>query len=194
MKDPAKPYAANKPLPLQAPEHLKDFDTQLFKDQEAAYYVVAKLQEFYREALMDTPSPNTLSLALQVLNREVSREEVDEVLAFGAQKYTDGNWRTTENPFVYLDAALRHLGAHHMSPGILNGHLRDEETGFHHLAHVSANVLFLHDTLYRPLNHENPPDITALAKTHAEATRPDNAKAPKQKVAHAGSWVDPDLE
>ena len=65
--------------------------------------------------------------------------EVGKVLSFGAAKYAPNNWRSG-NGMAWsrlLAAALRHLFAWG------SGEDKDKETGFNHLAHAAACVLFL---------------------------------------------------
>nr|WP_277987365.1 dATP/dGTP diphosphohydrolase domain-containing protein [Halomonas litopenaei] len=64
-------------------------------------------------------------------------EAVSQVLTFGAEKYSPGNWQYVENADSrYLAAALRHEMA------LARGEQNDPETGVHHLAHVACCVLF----------------------------------------------------
>lgn len=66
--------------------------------------------------------------------------EIAKVLAFGAQKYSRGNWAKVENlQERYMDAALRHLNA------VRRGESLDDESGLHHLAHAACCVLFMLD-------------------------------------------------
>ena len=65
--------------------------------------------------------------------------ELAEVMKLGSEEYGFYNWR--EDPVstrCYLDAALRHLFA------IMRGEDIDE-SGFHHHAHVMANMIILMD-------------------------------------------------
>jgi hypothetical protein len=63
-----------------------------------------------------------------------------EVLEYGAQKYSPGNWAKVENGRErYANAALRHLTAW------LEGERCDPESGLPHLAHAGCCILFLID-------------------------------------------------
>ncbi|WP_347460976.1 dATP/dGTP diphosphohydrolase domain-containing protein [Acinetobacter sp. ANC 7454] len=63
---------------------------------------------------------------------------VINVLEFGAQKYSEGNWKFVPNARTrYFDAAHRHLDAW------WNGESRDKETGESHLAHAICCLMFL---------------------------------------------------
>ncbi len=66
---------------------------------------------------------------------------IGEVLAFGAAKYGDDNWRMVlEAPggvLRYRNAALRHISAR------LSGELNDLESGFSHIAHAACCFMFL---------------------------------------------------
>lgn len=66
-------------------------------------------------------------------------EEVAAVLAFGAKKYADNNWRLAPDTKRYVAAALRHVFA------FMRGEQRDPETKRHHLAHAACCALFIVD-------------------------------------------------
>ncbi len=64
--------------------------------------------------------------------------EVVEVLGFGAKKYSDNGWLKVTTPRRrYFAAAMRHLWAW------WRGEELDAESGFSHLAHAGASILFL---------------------------------------------------
>jgi hypothetical protein len=63
--------------------------------------------------------------------------KVAEVLAYGAEKYSPGNWRHVKPGSRYLDAALRHLTAY------ADGEDNDPESGLSHAAHAACCVLFM---------------------------------------------------
>lgn len=60
-------------------------------------------------------------------------KNMNEVLAFGQQKYPNNDWATYP-PEKHLHAILRHLG---------RGDALDEETGLPHAAHAAARCLML---------------------------------------------------
>ena len=65
-------------------------------------------------------------------------DQVSAVLAYGANKYGEENWRgVPEARKRYLAAALRHLAAWRL------GQADDPESGLPHLAHAACCVLFL---------------------------------------------------
>lgn len=64
-------------------------------------------------------------------------EEISKVLAFGAKKYAENNWRGGFKWTRVLGATFRHLYAW------ARGIDKDPETGLSHLAHAGCNVLFL---------------------------------------------------
>lgn len=64
-------------------------------------------------------------------------EEISKVLAFGAKKYADNNWRGGFKWTRVLGATFRHLYSW------ARGEDKDPETGLSHLAHAGCNVLFL---------------------------------------------------
>ena len=64
--------------------------------------------------------------------------KVANVRAYGDAKYEPDSWRKVPNAKrEYVNAALRHLGAHS------DGELLDPESGLSHLAHAACNLLFL---------------------------------------------------
>lgn len=63
--------------------------------------------------------------------------EISKVLAFGAKKYAEHNWRRGFAWTRLLGATLRHLFAW------AGGEDRDTETGLSHLAHAGCCILFL---------------------------------------------------
>lgn len=64
-------------------------------------------------------------------------EQIIEVLEYGANKYSDHNWKKCEDPVRYFTAAMRHLTAW------IRGERLDQESGLPHLAHAGCCVLFL---------------------------------------------------
>lgn len=68
-----------------------------------------------------------------------SVEQINQVLEFGAKKYSAHNWKEGKG-FSYtrvLNSLLRHVFSY------IRGEDRDPETGLSHLAHAGCNVLFL---------------------------------------------------
>jgi hypothetical protein len=63
--------------------------------------------------------------------------KISEVLTYGANKYTDNNWRKGMYWSRCLGACLRHLFAY------LGGQDNDPETGLSHLAHAGCCIMFL---------------------------------------------------
>lgn len=65
-------------------------------------------------------------------------EQVAKVLAIGAKKYGEDNWKSgTENKERIYAAAMRHLLAWR------RGEKQDPESGLSHAAHVACNMMFL---------------------------------------------------
>ena len=63
---------------------------------------------------------------------------VADVLTYGCLKYERDNWLNVPNAKErYKDALLRHIYSY------LSGEQIDPETGFHHLAHATCNIMFL---------------------------------------------------
>lgn len=73
---------------------------------------------------------------ISLLPREAV-EEVAQVMAAGAEKYSAENWREVRPGVRYLDAALRHIFAH------ASGEVVDPETRLLHLAHAASCLLIL---------------------------------------------------
>ncbi len=67
--------------------------------------------------------------------REV--KEVVEILTFGAQKYSEDNWKKVTPKERYVDAAFRHFTSW------VQGEKKDMESGKSHLAHAVCCLLFL---------------------------------------------------
>jgi Domain of unknown function (DUF5664) len=63
--------------------------------------------------------------------------QIAEVLGFGAQKYTPGNWAKGIEISRLIASLERHLGE------FKEGRDHDSESSLHHMAHVGANVLFI---------------------------------------------------
>ena len=64
-------------------------------------------------------------------------EQIAEVLAFGANKYSAHNWRGGIRYSRLIAAALRHLHAFN------SGEDTDPETGISHVAHAGCCIMFL---------------------------------------------------
>lgn len=64
-------------------------------------------------------------------------EGLGQVLAFGASKYSKGNWSNGIHYSRLIAAAMRHLGK------FANGIDIDEESELHHLDHTMCNLAFL---------------------------------------------------
>lgn len=64
-------------------------------------------------------------------------EDVARVLAYGAEKYSEGGWRRLpDGRRRYIRAGMRHLFAH------LRGEVLDEGSQLPHLAHAACSLLF----------------------------------------------------
>ena len=65
-------------------------------------------------------------------------DSVSRVLALGAKKYSDDNWKHVSNGFArYSGAALRHIFS------AMKGEKADKETGESHLAHATCCLMFM---------------------------------------------------
>ena len=67
----------------------------------------------------------------------VALREMAQVLSFGANKYSDHNWRAGFKWTRLVGAALRHI--HKWN----DGEDLDEETKLSHLAHAAVEIMFL---------------------------------------------------
>ncbi len=69
-----------------------------------------------------------------------SIEEVVKVMDFGAKKYQRDNWRQVKHAKCrYFAAAVRHI----ITEWWVHGRTKDEESGYHPLAHAVCCLLFL---------------------------------------------------
>jgi hypothetical protein len=75
-------------------------------------------------------------LPLNLLSTEAMNQTA-AVLAFGAQKYAEHNWRAGFAWSRPLAAAMRHITAFN------DGEDRDPESGLSHLAHAACCIMFL---------------------------------------------------
>lgn len=67
----------------------------------------------------------------------MAEREMAKVLTFGAQKYSEDNWRKVDDPSRYVDAAMRHINDYR------TGKWSDDESGLHHLAHAMCCLAFV---------------------------------------------------
>ena len=66
-------------------------------------------------------------------------KDIAEVLTFGANKYSEDNWKNIDDAYnVYYDALMRHI-----TEWKLNGAL-DEDDNKSHLVHAACNLMFLY--------------------------------------------------
>lgn len=99
-------------------------------------------------------------LPLNLLSTEAMNQTA-AVLAFGAQKYAEHNWR---NGFAWsrpLAAAMRHLTAFN------DGEDRDPESGLSHLAHAACCIMFLleFEKTHPHLDDRYKPNVPQVSKT-----------------------------
>lgn len=79
---------------------------------------------------------DTDKLPLNLLSTEAMNQTA-AVLAFGAEKYAEHNWRKGFAWSRPLAAAMRHITAFN------DGEDRDPESGLSHLAHAACCIMFL---------------------------------------------------
>ena len=99
-------------------------------------------------------------LPLHLLSTEAMNQTA-AVLAFGAQKYAEHNWR---NGFTWsrpLAAAMRHITAFNA------GEDKDPESGLSHLAHAACCIMFLleFEKTHPHLDDRYKPTLPATSKT-----------------------------
>jgi hypothetical protein len=77
-------------------------------------------------------------------------EEVIRVLEKGAVKYGADNYKKGLNRYQVLDAMQRHLVE------LMKGNEEDEETFYHHAAHIICNAMFyLHNHMHEKFTDEH---------------------------------------
>jgi len=99
-------------------------------------------------------------LPLHLLSTEAMNQTA-AVLAFGAQKYAEHNWR---KGFVWsrpLSAAMRHITAFN------DGKDRDPESGLSHLAHAACCIMFLleFEKTHQHLDDRYKPDVPQTSQS-----------------------------
>lgn len=87
-------------------------------------------------------------------------KQIVDVLTFGAQKYSDDNWKMIPNAKArYFAAMMRHVEQWQ------SGEQKDEESGFNHLAHAGCCLLFMlwfdENEVARPKTTANQPVVNA---------------------------------
>jgi len=65
-----------------------------------------------------------------------SLEPLVRVLMYGAKKYAPFNWQKPMDNREILDSLQRHLAA------LMDGEIKDTESGELHMGHIMANALF----------------------------------------------------
>jgi hypothetical protein len=78
----------------------------------------------------------------------IALEELGRVLAHGAEKYEEDNWRKGFEWRRLISASLRHILAFN------DGEDKDPESGLSHVAHAMCMLMFLleHETTHRDLD------------------------------------------
>jgi hypothetical protein len=78
-------------------------------------------------------------------------EGLGYVLAFGAEKYDENNWKKGLTDEECLSSCLRHITK------FQRGEMYDDESGIHHLAHAACNLAFMmyfHEEQGNPIRKE----------------------------------------
>lgn len=63
-------------------------------------------------------------------------EPMVRVLMFGAEKYSKDNWKKGLDEDEILESLTRHLTS------LMDGELRDKESGLLHIGHIMVNAMF----------------------------------------------------
>ena len=98
-------------------------------------------------------------LPLHLLSTEALNQTA-AVLAFGAQKYAEHNWRAGFTWSRPLSAAMRHITAFNA------GEDKDPESGLSHLAHAACCIMFLleFEKTHKHLDDRYKPDVLETSK------------------------------
>lgn len=120
-------HFTNTPSPVDFPKIQHDVDTVTIPPQ-----TVKKIHEQFGTALKF----DTDKLPLHLLSTEAMNQTA-AVLAFGAKKYAEHNWRKGFAWSRPLSAAMRHITAFNA------GENKDPESGLSHLAHAACCIMFL---------------------------------------------------
>jgi len=98
-------------------------------------------------------------LPLHLLSTEALNQTA-AVLAFGAQKYAEHNWRAGFAWSRPLSAAMRHITAFNA------GEDKDPESGLSHLAHAACCIMFLleFEKTHQHLDDRYKPDVLETSK------------------------------
>lgn len=66
-------------------------------------------------------------------------KDIAEVLTYGANKYSEDNWKNIDDAYnVYYDALMRHIAEWKLSGAL------DEDDNKSHLVHAACNLMFLY--------------------------------------------------
>lgn len=95
---------------------------------------------------------------VELLSR-VALEEISKVMAFGANKYQEHNWRKGFKWTRLLGAAIRHVLAY------LDGEDKDPESGLSHLAHAGCCIMFLLEHEIKNLGEDDRYKLNNESKT-----------------------------
>lgn len=63
-------------------------------------------------------------------------EPMVRVLEYGSRKYSDHNWQKGLDKKEILESLMRHLTS------LMDGEIRDEESGELHIGHIMCNAMF----------------------------------------------------
>jgi hypothetical protein len=63
-------------------------------------------------------------------------EPMVKVLMFGSNKYAPNNWKKGLDEKEILESMMRHLTS------LMDGEVRDKESGLLHIGHIFANAMF----------------------------------------------------
>jgi len=110
-------------------------------DEYSSYYM--SRFEVVEEDKEDGVKYDSGKLRMELIPPEAI-EALAEVITYGANKYSDDNWKKVSKD-RYIGALMRHLNAYR------KGELYDDESGLTHMAHILTNAAFL---IYKEENDE----------------------------------------
>jgi len=111
-------------------------------NEEYSSYYMSRF-EAVEEDKEDGVKYDTGKLRMELIPPEAI-EALAEVITYGANKYSDDNWKKVGKD-RYIGALMRHLNAYR------KGELYDDESGLTHMAHILTNAAFL---IYKEENDE----------------------------------------
>lgn len=123
-------------LQVEGVEMADDYDKTVFINGKDAIIYYAGHRPSPQETVNHGIKHDQGKVPMELLS-PIALTKISEVLAFGAKKYQDHNWRKGLKWSRVAGAAIRHLLAW------LGGEDKDVESGLPHLAHCACCIMFL---------------------------------------------------